>query len=124
MKQWFVALSFLVFVTMALKIFLEPSQSDLARNSVRKNFKYFTEIRPETLRQDKGKEIKLTTSKERLSNTEKVTVSLEKPLATLKCGYDASSYKNLLTLTYLYNILKIKILISSTELPFWKTRFS
>jgi len=104
-KQWFVALSLIVFVMMALKIFLEPPQLDLARNTVRKNVKYFTETRPETLRQNKEKDIKLTTSREGFSHTEKVTVSLEKPLTTSKCGYDASFYINLLTF-YCYGNFK------------------
>ena len=105
MKQWFVALSVIVFMTMALKIFLEPSQLDFARNTSRKNVKYFAKIQPETLRQNKEKDIKSTTSREGLSHTEKVTVSLEKPLTTSKCGYDASFYINLLTF-YCYGNIK------------------
>ena len=106
MKQWFVAFSLIVFMTMALKIFLEPSQLDIAINASRKNVKYFTETRPtETPRQNKEKDTKSSTSKKGHSQTGKVTLSLEKPFSTSKCGYDASFYINLLTF-YCYGNFK------------------
>jgi len=93
---------------MALKIFLEPSQLDVARHTVTENSNYFAEIGIETVRPAKEKETKSSAPKEGLSNTEKITVTSEKPLVISKCGYNASSFNNIST-SYLYGILKIKL---------------
>lgn len=90
MKQWFIALSLIVFVTMTLRIFYEPSQLNIVRNTVRENLNNFAEIGLETVRQDEKKDIKSSTSKAGLSSTEKVTTSLNKLSPNSKCGYDAS----------------------------------